>query len=82
MDTMDAARIAKQLVEKGKWGRLYNVVGKGNISLSEFAAIAGVKLSESGKEVQIFNASTSRLEAELLVPATEETVKKFISLKR
>lgn len=77
MDTREVARIAIQLCEKGRWGEVYNVVGKGALALSEFAEIAGVKLSASGKEEISFGISTAKLEKECEVPTSKEAVKAF-----
>lgn len=79
MHTREVARIAKLLAEKGRWGETYNVVGKGNILLSEFAEIAGVKLSSAGKEEMQFAVPTAKLEKETAIPSSTETVRSFIS---
>lgn len=79
MDTADVAKIAKTLCEMGRWNETYNVVGRGNIELSEFAKLAGIKLTETGTAISVLNVSTSKLEKELAVPETPSTVKNFIS---
>jgi nucleoside-diphosphate-sugar epimerase len=77
MDTREVARIAMLLCERGKWGEAYNVVGKGALELSEFAHIAGVRLTECGKEKVLFGISTEKLEKECRVPTSEEAVRAF-----
>ncbi len=77
INTFEVASIAKKLVEKGKWGQIYNIVGKGNISLEEFAKMAKVNLSETGKQEQVFNISTEKIEKECKISSTPETVKRF-----
>lgn len=64
MDSADVARITKILVDRGRWGETYNIVGKGNIALAEVAEIVGVTLKETGKEVQVFDISTEKIEKE------------------
>ncbi|MCX6771192.1 MAG: NAD(P)-dependent oxidoreductase [Candidatus Micrarchaeota archaeon] len=77
MGTREVARIAMHLCGKGKWGEAYNVAGRGALELSEFAKIAGVKLSSSGKEKALFDISTEKLERETNVMSSEETVRAF-----
>ena len=77
--TVDVARIAKTLVDMGKWGETYNIVGKGNIKLSEFARIAGVALKETGEEVQVFDISTEKIEKEIgYCPTSAESVARHV----
>ncbi len=78
MNTEAVARIARELVQKGRWGEIYNVVGKGNIELGEFAKLAGVKLVKSGAQALKFDVSCGKLAGEMPVPATLETVKELI----
>jgi nucleoside-diphosphate-sugar epimerase len=77
MDTREVARIAMLLCERGKWGETYNVAGRGALALSEFAKVAGVTLSSSGKEEISFGISTAKLEKECEVPTSEEAVRAF-----
>lgn len=65
INTADVAAMAKKLIEKGRWGEAYNIVGKGSIELSEVAGIAGTGLEETGNEVQVFGISSEKIEKEL-----------------
>ncbi len=78
INTAEVASITKILVERGKWGETYNIVGKGNITLAETAKIAGVTLKEIGKDVQVFDISTEKIEKEIEnYPVTKDTFEKF-----
>lgn len=78
MNTRDVAGTAKFLIEKKRFNRIYNVVGRGNVELSEFAKIAGVKLSETGNQEYVLDISTEKLNKEKAVPASIDTVKDFV----
>jgi hypothetical protein len=79
MNTRQVAIIAKALVEKGKWNQIYNVIGKNNIELSDFARLAGVQLGSVGSQVQVFGVSSEKLQQEVPVPTTRQTIREFIS---
>jgi dTDP-4-dehydrorhamnose reductase len=78
MNTREVAKTAKHLIEAQKWNNIYNVVGKGNVELSDFAKLAGVTLSESGSDKHTFNISTKKIEKEVKISTSMETVKDFI----
>jgi nucleoside-diphosphate-sugar epimerase len=78
ISTRSVARIAKELSGRGRWGEVYNVVGRGSITLSDFAGMAGVKLGRAEGELQEFNVSCDKLSRETAVPETADTVKEFI----
>jgi len=78
MNTKTVAQTVKKLVEKGKWNEIYNVAGKGNIELSEFAKIAKISLVQTGKDVQCFDINVSKLEKEMHVPTSREAIEEFI----
>lgn len=79
INTEDVARIAKALCEKGKWGQVYNVAGRGSMPLSMFATMAGVKLKGEGSTIQVFDISTGKIEAEAGIPSTEDAVRDFLA---
>lgn len=81
MNTKKVAEIAKFLFEKNRFGEVYNVVGKGNIMLSKFAQNAKVELSSVGKDVQVFNINTEKLEKEMSIPTSGQTVMEFLKEK-
>ncbi len=80
LNTIDVARITQHLIEKNRYGQVYNVVGKGSIALSEIARIAKVELMAYGKELHRFNVSTKKIEKEVKLPSSIETVKDFVTL--
>lgn len=79
MDTAEVAAIAVHLADAGKWGEIYNVVGKGTIELNEFARIAGVALSATGKDVHLFNISTEKIGKEMDISTSMGTVARLIA---
>ena len=80
INTADVADITKTLVERGKWGEIYNIAGKGNMPLAEVAKMAKVTLKETGKDVQVFNISTEKIEMEIEnYPSSKDTLAKFIT---
>lgn len=81
MHTHEVARIAKLLAEKGRWGEIYNVVGKGSLRLSEFASIAGVNLTETGSAIVIFDVPAEKLERETKVSTSESAARGFLAGK-
>ena len=78
MATREVAQIAKELAERGRWLQVYNVVGGGSIALSDFAKMAGVKLSGEGSERRIFKVSSDKLRLEMGVSTSEQTVREFL----
>jgi len=82
IDTSEVAAIAKRLVDLGKWGETYNVVGKGAVSLEEFAKIAGVELTGDGAELVEFGVSTEKIERIAAIPTSLETVAMFAGRAR
>ena len=78
METREVARIARLLCERGRWGKVYNVVGKGTVELKEFAAIAGRKLSAAGSEVRKFDVCTEKLGGETPVQTSEQAVRTLV----
>lgn len=82
INTADVASMARKLIGKGRWGAVYNIVGKGSMELSEVAGIAGAKLKEAGKDVQVFGISTAKIEKELgFCPDSEKTIADFCRKK-
>ena len=77
IETKEVARISKILIERKRFGEIYNIVGKRNIELSKVARIFKVKLTSNGKDKYIFNVSTNKLEKEINLPTTIRTVKDF-----
>lgn len=78
MNTLAVAQIAKKLAEEGGWNQIYNVVGKGRLSLGDFASIAGATLVQKGSEVHDFDINVQKLEQKLTVPSSREAVKSFV----
>jgi nucleoside-diphosphate-sugar epimerase len=78
LSTTDVANISKQLVAKKRWNEIYNVVAKESVELSEFARLAQIKLSSEGKEKQIYNISSKKIEKEFKMPKSADVVSKFI----
>ncbi len=79
ISTADVAQASKTLIERGKWGEIYNVVGEGNLELGEIAALAGVKLESEGKDVHVLDVSCAKLKKEFPVKTTKETVLAFLN---
>lgn len=79
IETAEVARIAKGLIERQRFNRIYNIVGKGSIQLSQFARLANVKLSSEGEETRTLRVSTEKLERETGLPSTIDSIKQFLS---
>jgi nucleoside-diphosphate-sugar epimerase len=80
--TDDAARLTWRLVEQGITNDVYNVCGRGLISPRRIAELAGRRLDlsalSSGTRPRIVDVSTARLERLAEVPATVETIERFL----
>lgn len=78
LNTAEVAAIARRLAEGGRWNSVYNVVGRGNIELFEFARIAGVRLSQTGTHAETFNVSASKLSSEMQLSSSEQSARSFV----
>ena len=82
INTNEVANTAKLLIEKGIWNETYNIVGDGNMELSEIAKLAGVKLMAEGKEIIVLDATCDKLKRETRISSTTDTVKSFLTSRQ
>ncbi len=78
IDTIIVANIAKHLLERKRFGEIYNIAGKGNIRLSEFAQQYGIRFSSVGKEELHYNVNTKKIEREFKIPTSKSIILEFI----
>jgi dTDP-4-dehydrorhamnose reductase len=81
INTHEVANITKYLIENNRMG-IYNIVGDGNIQLSDFAALAKIKLTSEGTDVMDYNVSCGKLKLDIKIPSTMETIETFLASRR
>jgi len=80
MHTGDVASIVLQLADGGYWGEVFNVCGRGLVSLREIMATTGASelAVRDGAPRARYDVSIDKLSRLVEVPATRETVARFV----
>lgn len=79
INTAEVAKIINVLIQKQKWGEIYNIVGRENIALNEIASLAGIKLTEEGNEKIVLDVSCEKIKKLIKIPTTKETIQLFLA---
>ena len=72
------AHIILQLLTKSQGNQVFNVTGRGQISMIEFASLAGKIISRDGDTLEDINVSVEKISKIIRLPATRDEIILFL----
>jgi len=81
INTCDVARIAISMIDEGCSGEVFNICGRGTVSIREVMEMVG-RTGENDLPAEVWNVNTDKTHRRFGLPTTEETVRAFIGSLR
>ncbi|MDP8247490.1 MAG: NAD(P)-dependent oxidoreductase [Candidatus Tritonobacter lacicola] len=78
LNTGDMARLVLKMLDAGCSREIFNVCGRGTITLRKILELAG-RAEDNDLQVETWNVSTDKTHGRFGLPTTEETIRGFIS---
>ncbi len=79
--TRDVARIALRMLAEGSGQEIFNVCGRGTVTLAEVQGMAGLA-GENDLPAEVWDVNTDKAHRRFGLPSTEDTVRAFIARRR
>ena len=79
--TRDVARIALRMLAEGCGQEIFNVCGRGTVTLAEVQGMAGLA-GENDLPAEVWDVNTDKAHRRFGLPSTEDTVRAFIARRR
>lgn len=78
INTTTVAYIILQLLTKTHRNQVFNITGRGSISMMEFACLAGKKILREGGALEDINVSVEKISEIINLPATKDEIIRFL----
>ena len=78
INTTIVSHIILQLLTKSQGNQVFNVTGRGQISMIEFASLAGKIISRDGDTLEDINVSVEKISKIIRLPATRDEIILFL----